>query len=130
MYLIRSRTKSDSNRSGDKYKNFTSPYTQLSSATSISRLLMPDTIDTAFIPFARRFSTWSLISAISGDTTMHNPSLAKAGTWKHTDFPPPVGSSASVSCPSNTDWMISCCIGRKASWFQYCLRICWMVMLW
>ena len=29
----------------------------------------------------------------------------QAGTWKQIDLPPPVGSTASVSLPSRTDWM-------------------------
>jgi hypothetical protein len=32
-----------------------------------------------------------------GVMTMHNPSFAKAGSWKVMDFPPPVGRRANVS---------------------------------
>jgi hypothetical protein len=42
---------------------------------------------------------------------MQIPSLAKAGTWKQIDFPPPVGKRAKVSWPSKTDKIISSCKG-------------------
>ena len=46
---------------------------------------------------------------------MQRPPFTNAGTWKHIDLPPPVGSSANVSRPSNTDTMMSSCNGRKQS---------------
>ena len=71
-----------------------------------------------------KFSTWSFINAINGLITRHNPSVKSAGTWKQIDLPPPVGKTASVSFPSNTDCIISSCKGLKALCPQYCSKIC------
>ncbi len=35
--------------------------------------------------------------------------MVRAGTWKHTDLPPPVGNKARVSFPSRTEFIISAC---------------------
>ena len=51
----------------------------------------------------------------AGETTTVNPGSASAGSWKHSDFPPPVGRRAKTSLPANASWMISACKGRKAS---------------
>ena len=67
------------------------------------------------MPLAFRASTWSFIRAMRGETTMQVPSETTAGIWKHTDLPPPVGMSTTVSFPSSTCWMISPCMGRKLS---------------
>ena len=44
---------------------------------------------------------------------MARPSLAIAGAWKHSDLPPPVGSTSSESRPDSTASMASRCNGRK-----------------
>ena len=49
---------------------------------------------------ACRASTWSFIRAMRGDTTTQVPALTTAGIWKHTDLPPPVGMSTTVSLPA------------------------------
>jgi len=51
----------------------------------------------AATPPARNESTWSFINEIRGETTTVNPGRTKAGNWKQSDFPPPVGSSANTS---------------------------------
>ena len=48
------------------------------------------------------------MSAMSGDTTMHTPRLSSAGSWKHSDLPPPVGMIASRSWPPRMSRTISC----------------------
>src|SRR5207237_3350361 len=53
---------------------------------------------------------------MSGDTTSVNPAVMSAGSWKHSDFPAPVGSTARTlrpasSGPSTFSWWI-----RSAGW--------------
>ena len=76
---------------------------------------MPAWMDSARMPRASRFCTWSFIRAIRGVTTSAMPSRISAGTWKQTDLPPPVGRIASTSFPSAAAEIISSCIERKAS---------------
>ena len=71
---------------------------------------------------ALRLRTWSFIRAMRGEITMQIPSVIRAGTWKQTLLPPPVGSMASVSRPSRTEFMISSCRDLKLSYPQYRLR--------
>jgi len=42
------------------------------------------------------------VREISGDTTIVVPGSSSAGNWKPSDFPEPVGITASTSCPSRT----------------------------
>ena len=49
------------------------------------------------MPLACNASTWSFINAINGDTTTVKPGRSNAGNWKHSDLPPPVGSSAKTA---------------------------------
>src|SRR5690606_21746280 len=112
-----------SNHSGETYKNL-----QLLSVATFNVLItsfrvIPAYNAKAVIPFFRRFSTWSFINAIRGEITRHSFPCINAGTWKHIDFPPPVGSTASVSFPFNADRMMSCCKGRNASKPQYFFNI-------
>ena len=65
----------------------------------------------------------AFMRAMSGETTRHRPSVAMAGTWKHTDLPPPVGIRARVSFFCSADFMISSCIGRKESYPQYFFKM-------
>ena len=57
--------------------------------------------------------------AIRSYYAMQMPSIAIVGTWKVSDFPPPVGMSPSVSFPDAILWIISPCKGRKLSYPQY-----------
>lgn len=88
---------------------------QLSSIRSCSSCLMPECTAAAFMPRIRSCETWSFISATSGVMTMHSPSIAITGTWKHIDLPPPVGIRPKVSRPAMTLSMISRCMLRKLS---------------
>ena len=71
-------------------------------------------------PLACNASTWSFISAISGETTTVRPARVIAGNWKQRDLPPPVGSSANTSLPASASRMISSCKGRKEVKPKYC----------
>ena len=53
-------------------------------------------------PACSSASTWSCISAMSGETTTPTPGRSSAGIWKHSDLPPPVGISTSASPPFAT----------------------------
>jgi hypothetical protein len=64
-------------------------------------------------PAASSASTWSFISAMSGDTTTDSPGRTTAGSWKHRLFPPPVGKSAITSRPPSASRMISSWSGRN-----------------
>jgi hypothetical protein len=66
-------------------------------------------------PQARRASTWSFISEMSGDTTRVSPGRHIAGTWKHRLLPPPVGRTTTESRSVMADSIASACSGRKAS---------------
>ena len=74
----------------------------------------PECSAAAAIPRARSPSTWSFMSAISGDTTTVVPSSSSAGSWKQSDLPAPVGITATRSRPSSTASAASRCPGRKA----------------
>ena len=57
----------------------------------------PRSARTPRCPRARSTSTWSFISAMSGDTTSVTPPRSPsttAGSWKHSDLPAPVGITA------------------------------------
>ena len=54
-----------------------------------------------------------------GTATRRYPEMEpRPGTWKQTDFPPPVGKIANTSFPSRAAEIISSCIGRKLSYPQ------------
>ena len=75
---------------------------------------MSDVMARAAMPMLRKRSTWSFMSAISGETTKHNLPMTRAGTWKHRLLPPPVGISAKVSLPARISRITLSCIGRNA----------------
>ena len=61
------------------------------------------------------------INEISGETTSARPrrvdgacGSTTAGAWKHSDLPPPVGSTTTLSRPSRTACIASRCSGRKS----------------
>ena len=69
----------------------------------------------AAIPLSCSCRTWSCISAISGERTSVTPLRRMAGSWKHRDFPPPVGITAITSRPFRTSRTIASCPGRNES---------------
>ena len=52
----------------------------------------------------------------SGETTSAVPARSSAGSWKHSDLPPPVGMRTSASPPPATCETISCWAPRNAAW--------------
>lgn len=52
---------------------------------------------------------------MSGEITMVMPFLARPGTWKQIDFPPPVGKSAKTSFPTITSSTMASWDRRKES---------------
>ena len=58
-------------------------------------------------------STWSFIRACKGEiTTVRAPTCsldAIAGSWKHSDLPPPVGMTASTGSSASTAVVITSC---------------------
>jgi len=114
---------SEASLSGDTYSIFTPPKMVLSKVTRMSSRDIPECMHAARMLRSLRCSTWSRISAMSGVTTRHTPVWHSAGTWKHIDFPPPVGMSPRVSRLSRMLLMMSVCMPRKSSYPQYCLRM-------
>src|SRR5471032_1726912 len=55
------------------------------------------------------------MSATSGETTTVSPPMISAGTWKHNDFPEPVGITVNTLRPSRTASIADSCPGRKSS---------------
>jgi hypothetical protein len=64
-------------------------------------------------PLATSVSTWSFINEMSGEITRASPSRTRAGAWKQTDLPPPVGSTSSESRPLTTASIASRWRGRN-----------------
>src|SRR2546430_13280726 len=55
------------------------------------------------------------MSEINGETTSASPLLTMAGAWKQSDFPPPVGSTTTLSRDSRIACIASRCSGRKSA---------------
>ena len=70
-------------------------------------------MDVALKPVASSASTWSFMSEISGETTSTAPGSSRAGTWKVSDLPAPVGMTAMQSWPASTASITSSWPGRK-----------------
>src|SRR5512132_3116281 len=68
------------------------------------------------MPRRRRSSTWSFISAMSGETTRVRAGRSTAGSWYPIDLPDPVGITASTSRPASTARTTSSWPGRKLEW--------------
>jgi len=64
---------------------------------------MPLMVTASVIPRSARLSTWSFISDCKGEITTVSPCTAlpamSAGSWKVSDFPPPVGNIANNDMP-------------------------------
>ena len=79
--LRKRRNPSTANRSGAMYRIFTSPRRTSACTRSTSRTGSVLLMNRAATPFAFSPSTWSFISAISGEITSVTPSIASAGSW-------------------------------------------------
>ena len=115
---VRSRARNPSppsptRRSGVTYSSRQRPasrsaYTRRRSSGVIEAFRAP-----AVTPLATRPSTWSFISEMRGDTTRPTPppGSTRAGIWKHSDLPPPVGSTTTLSRPCRFAAIASRCRG-------------------
>src|ERR1043166_452190 len=68
------------------------------------------------MPRRRSAPTWSCISEMSGDTTSVNPAVMRVGSWKQSDFPAPVGSTASTLRPASSGPSTLSGCTRNARW--------------
>ncbi len=103
-----SMKESETSRSGATYSSLSARQRIFSSASCCSAAVSELSSRAADTPHSIRPSTWSFISEISGETTTAIPGRATAGAWKHSDLPPPVGSTTSESCPATTADIASC----------------------
>ena len=112
----KSSVPSSSSRSGETYSSLMAPRARsrlTSRAWSSGR---SECSAAAATPCCRIAATWSSIRAMSGETTTPSPGRHSAGTWKHSDLPPPVGMSTSPEPPAITWRTISSWRPRKAGW--------------
>ena len=66
----------------------------------------------AATPASRSAATWSSINATRGETTTVSPPPTRAGIWKHSDLPEPVGITARTLAPASTAATTGSCPGR------------------
>ena len=81
MPVIALRNDGDLNRSGATYTSRYSPRRSAACRSCRSPSLNELLTKVAAMPRARSASTWSFISARSGETTMVVPSRSRAGSW-------------------------------------------------
>src|SRR3989441_2583 len=112
-------------RSGATYTRRSRPAARSVSTAARSGPPRPECTAAAARPRDLRPSTWSFMSAMSGDTTTVVPSSRSAGSWKQSDFPDPVGMTATRSRPSKTAAAASCCPGRNRSKPNRSWRAAW-----
>ena len=86
-----------------------------STSPLISEEMALDMPITLSIPRRLRFTTWSSMSEMIGQTTNDMPGVMSESSWKTTDFPLPVGSSTTVSCRRSPRRMASSWPSRKSS---------------
>ena len=75
------RNPSTASRSGAMYRILTSPWRTSPCTPSTSRTGSVLLMNRAAMPLAFSPSTWSFISAMSGEITSVTPSIASAGSW-------------------------------------------------
>src|SRR2546422_675412 len=68
------------------------------------------------MPRRRSAATWSCISEINGETTSVSPRAKSAGSWKHNDFPAPVGRTARTFRPASKGPSTLSWCTRNAAW--------------
>ena len=61
-----------------------------------------------FIPLFVIYVYWSNIKDVNGIITIVAPYSIDAGSWKHKDFPPPVGIQPNTSLPDFNAFIIEC----------------------
>lgn len=67
---------------------------------AVSSMEMDELRQVAGMPRATRLSTWSFMREMRGETTRVMPSMARAGSWKQSDLPEPVGMTTTASPPA------------------------------
>jgi hypothetical protein len=77
----RSRKLAMTRRSGATYSSFTSPRATAACRRRLSAGSSEEFTNVAATPSASSRSTWSFMSAISGETTTAMPSVSRAGSW-------------------------------------------------
>lgn len=69
-------------------------------------------------PRSAKLSTWSFINDCSGEMTTVSPCTVlpsiKAGNWKVSDLPPPVGNIANSDLPSTAACVACSCSGSPS----------------
>jgi len=83
--------------SGERYRKSKAP--TLALFRILSMFFLSPVSDAARAPKNLSWLVWSSIRAMRGETTMHSPPRTRDGSWKHKDFPPPVGKRAMTSVP-------------------------------
>ena len=83
--------------SGERYRKSIAPRLALFRIRSI--FFLSPVRDAARAPKSLSWLVWSSMRAMRGEITMHSPPRTSAGSWKHKDFPPPVGKRAITSVP-------------------------------
>ena len=83
--------------SGERYRKSKAP--TLALFRILSMLFLSPVSDAARAPKSLSWLVWSSIRAMRGEITMHSPPRTRDGSWKHKDFPPPVGKRAMTSVP-------------------------------
>ena len=102
------------NRSGARYSRRSRPSCARIRISSRSAALCPLIRAAAIsIPCSCSLSIWSRISAISGEQISVRPDRSKAGSWKQSDLPAPVGRTPITSWPPNIDLSAASCSGER-----------------
>ena len=78
-------------------------------------LSLAELMQSAATPASPSADTWSCISAIRGDTTTVSPSMTRAGIWKQSDLPEPVGITVSAWRPPSSASITASWPGRNPS---------------
>ena len=79
--LSTARNEGSSSRSGATYSRSSSPALQRARMAAVSSADDVEFQYAARTPSSRNASTWSCMSAMSGDTTMPTPGRSSAGSW-------------------------------------------------
>ena len=102
-----SSVRGETRRSGDMYNRRNWPNSTCCAIRRFSSIVSVLFTAAAGMPQVVSASTWSFMSANSGETTTASPSRHKAGAWKQSDLPPPVGMTTSESWSSITHCIAS-----------------------
>ena len=105
--------------------SFTSLCLILRSSDARSSEVKVESIQATGISFRMSSCVWSRMRERRGEITKGEPWNRRAGSWKVSDLPPPVGRIARVLLPSKRDVMISLCRGRNSECWKCFVRVAW-----